>query len=60
MSIQKVVFTEVKIFSLDAVLRMDGIPALDLWDLVIEIFHSVPNKIEQPKEELQPVAGHQA
>ena len=22
------------------------------WDLVIEIFHSVPNKIEQPKEEL--------
>ena len=30
--------TEAKIFSLDAVLRMDGIPALDLWDLVIEIF----------------------
>ena len=31
---------------------MDGIPALTLGDLVIEIFHSVPNKIEQPKEEL--------
>ena len=52
--------TEAKIFSLDAGLRMDGIPALDLWDLVIEIFHSVTNKIEHSKEELQPVAGHQA
>ena len=30
---------------------MNGIPALTLWDLVIEVFHSVPNKIEQPKEE---------
>ena len=44
--------TEVEIISLDAVLLMDGIPALTLWDLVIEMFHSVPNKIEQPKEEL--------
>ena len=25
--------------------------SLTLWDVVIEIFHSVPNKIEQPKEE---------
>ena len=41
-----------EIISLDAVLRMDGIPALTLWDLVKEMFHSVPNKIEQPKEEL--------
>ena len=23
---------------------MDGIPALDLWDLVIEVLHSSPNK----------------
>ena len=23
---------------------MDGIPALDLWDLVIEVFHSSPNQ----------------
>ena len=34
---------EAEIFSLDAGLRMDGIPALTLWDLVIEVFHSVPN-----------------
>ena len=45
--------TKSEVISLDAVLRMDGIPALDLWDLVIEIFHSVPNKIEQPKGELR-------
>ena len=29
--------TESEIISLDAGLRMDGIPALDLWDLVIEV-----------------------
>ena len=45
--------TEAVIISLDAGLRMDGIPAITLWDLVIEVFHSVPNKIEQPKEELR-------
>ena len=32
---------------------MDGIPALTLWDLVIVVFHSVPNKTEGPKEELR-------
>ena len=31
-------------FSLDAGLRMDGIPAFDLRDLVIEVFHSSPNQ----------------
>ena len=45
--------SEAGTFSLDASLHMDGIPALPLWDLVNEIFHSVPNKIEQPKEELR-------
>ena len=29
--------TEFEIISLDAVLRMDGLPALDLWDVVIEV-----------------------
>ena len=47
------VLQKLKSFLLMPCLRMDGIPALNLWDLVIEIFHSVPNKIEQPKEELQ-------
>ena len=36
--------TEAEIISLDAGLRMDGIPAPDLWDLVIEVFHSSPNQ----------------
>ena len=45
--------SEAEIIYLHAGLRMDGIPALTLWVLVIEIFRSVPNKIEQPKEELR-------
>ena len=45
--------TEAKIISLDAGLRMDGIPALTLWDLVIEMCHCAPHKIVQPKEKLQ-------
>ena len=44
--------TEAEIISLDAGLGMDGLPALTLWDLVIEIFHSAPSKIKQPKEKL--------
>ena len=40
--------TEAEIISLAAGSRMDGIPALTLWDLVIEIFHSVPNRIDGP------------
>ena len=35
--------TEPEVISLDAGLRMDGIPALDLWDMVIEISHSSNN-----------------
>ena len=43
--------TEAEIISLDAGLRMDGIPALTIWDLVIEVFHSVPNRTDGPKRE---------
>ena len=32
--------TESEVISLDAGLRMDGIPALDLWNVVIEVLHS--------------------
>ena len=31
---------ESKVISVDAGLRMDGIPALELWDLVTEILYS--------------------
>ena len=43
--------TEAEVISLDAGLRMDGIPALTHWDLVIEVFHSVPNRTDGPKRE---------
>ena len=43
--------TEAEIISLDAGLRMDSIPALTLWDLVIEVLHSVPNQTDGPKSE---------
>ena len=34
---------------MDARLRMDGIPALNLLDLVIEVFHSSPHQINKSK-----------
>ena len=43
--------TEAELISLDAGLRLDGIPALTLWDLVVEVFHSVPNRTDGPKRE---------
>ena len=30
---------------------MDGIPALDLWDLVTEVFHSSPNQLNNTKDQ---------
>ena len=45
--------TEADRISLDAGLRMDSIPALTLCGLVIEMFHSVPKKIEQPMAEFR-------
>ena len=45
--------TESDIISLDAGLRMDGIHPLDLWDLVIQVFHSSSNQFPKPKESVQ-------
>ena len=50
--------TESEVLSLDAGLRMDGIPTLDLWGLVTEVLHSSKNlavrvdpwRDETPKE----------
>ena len=36
--------TEAEVIALNAGLRMDGIPAVDLWDLVIEVIQSSPNQ----------------
>ena len=46
--------TEAAIVSLDASLRMDGIPALDLWDWVIEVFHSSRNQTNKAKDVREP------
>ena len=45
--------TDAEIISLDAGLRMDGSPALDLWDLVIEVFQSSPNQLNNTKDQVQ-------
>ena len=45
--------TESEIISLVAGLRMDGSPALDLWDLVIEVLHSSSNLSKKSKENVQ-------
>ena len=37
-------FTESEVMSLHAGLRMDGILAIDLWDLANEVLHSSPNQ----------------
>ena len=34
-------------------LRMDGIPAVDLWDLVFEVFHSFPNESNNTKDQVR-------
>ena len=39
-------------FSLDAGLRLDGLPAVDLWDVVIEVLHSSKNT-ESPTPQVQ-------
>ena len=39
--------TESEIISLDAGLRMDGIPALDLWDLIVAVVHGNTHQNDQ-------------
>ena len=46
--------TESKIISLDAGLRLDGIPALDLWDLIVFVFG---NTVQIPDRSGQPVVN---
>ena len=46
--------TESEIISLDAGLRLDGIPALDLWDLIVFV---LGNTIQTPDRSGQPVVN---
>ena len=43
--------TRADIISLDAVFRVERIPALDLWDLTIEVLHSDSNRKQKLKPE---------
>ena len=45
--------TEAEINFLDAGLRMDGIPALDLLDLIIDVIHSFPNVSNNTKYQVR-------
>ena len=47
--------TQAEDISFHAGLRMYGIPALDFWDLVIEVLHSGSNR----KQKLKPEQGNQ-
>ena len=49
--------TEAEIISLYAGLRMDCIPALDLWDLGIEVLHS-SNQAKKSKDNVQGSLSH--
>ena len=42
--------TDAEIISLDSGLRMDGIPALDLCNLVVEVFHCNQNQPSKTKD----------
>ena len=46
--------TEAEVISVDAGLRMDGSSALDLWDLVIDVFHSSSNQTNKTKDVREP------
>ena len=42
--------TESEIISLDAGLRLDGIPPLDLWDLIVTVLHGNTHQNDQVRE----------
>ena len=44
---------KLKLISLDADLRMDGIPALDLWHFIIEVFHFSSNQSNNTKNQVR-------
>ena len=44
--------TESEIISLDAGLRLDGKPAIDLWDLIVAVLHGNTNQSEQVQGDL--------
>ena len=56
-SVSRQVSTESEIISLDTGLRLDGLPALELWDLIVfcsqELFSRVSDESEKPESDAQ-------
>ena len=50
--------TGAEIISLDAGLRMDGIPAFDLWDLVVEVLHCSSHQAHGNLQRNRPSSKH--
>ena len=44
--------TESESFSLDAEFRLDGIPALDFWDLIVAVLHGNTYQSNQERKDL--------
>ena len=51
--------TESEIISLDAGLRLDGLPALELWDLIVSVFGSVSQVSDRSGQPVNDVKRHQ-
>ena len=51
--------TESEIISLDTGLRLDGLPALELWDLIVSVFGSVSQISDRTGQPVNDVRKHQ-
>ena len=51
--------TESEIISLDTGLRLDGLPALELWDLIVSVFGSVSQISDRTGQPVNDVKKHQ-
>ena len=49
---------EAEIIFLDAGLRTDGIPALDLWDSATDVLHSSSDQSKKSRENVQGILLH--
>ena len=51
--------TESEVISLDTGLRLDGLPALELWDLIVSVFRSLSQISERTGRPVNDVKKHQ-
>ena len=51
--------TESEIISLDTGLRLDGLPALELWDLIVSVFGSVSQNSDRTGQLVNDVKKHE-